>query len=554
LLQLKRYSIEKCLKYLSEEDAGILCAALLGEKSYLDTHLKELYQENGIAHILAISGLHISIIGGSLYHLLRKLGLPFFPAGMMSFLIMIPYCLMIGNGVAAVRAVVMLIIFIGADIKGRHYDFLTSASIAGTLILYESPYYLFDAGFLLSFGAVFAIGCVYPCFEKIKYGQPLWLGISIWLVLLPIQLWFFYEISIASIFLNFVVVPLMPVVVSFGLIGILTPFIFSFSICHWILRLYQWLLVFPAVVIGQPGWYFIVLYAVLLIVGCYFIRNRNHYLSIACIFAGIFALYLALMHGFFVTFLDVGQGDCIVVHSLAGHTYMIDGGSSDISKVGTYRIVPYLKSQGIRALDYVIVTHFDEDHYSGIQEMIESGYPMKNLIVFQNIDTEDEGYKIIAELAKRQGISILRFSREDQLQEGELSLTCLFPNKVYTAEKNQESLVFLLKYKEFDCLLTGDLEKQGEEDLCKYDLPEVEILKVGHHGSKNASSEELLSKINPLYAVISCGLNNRYGHPHADTINRLKNQGSNILVTAECGAVMVKEKRGIIRMEGYLLK
>jgi competence protein ComEC len=268
---------------------------------------------------------------------------------------------------------------------------------------------------------------------------------------------------------------------------------------------------------------------------------------------GLLSLYFSPMQGFFVTFLDVGQGDCIVIHSPAGHTYMIDGGSTDVSNVGQYRILPYLKSQGISSLDYVMITHFDEDHYNGIEELMESGYPIKNLIVFRNIDAKEEEYQTVKALALKNKTPIILFSKGDKLQEKNMSFICLFPEKSYEAEKNQQSLVFWLKYKEFDCLLTGDLEKQGEEDLCRMDLPKVELLKVGHHGSKNASSEALLAKIDPLYAVISCGINNRYGHPHADTIKRLKNQGSQIRVTAECGAVMVKEKTGTIRMETQCL-
>lgn len=550
LYQLKKKWIDKCKKYLSEADAGILCAMMLGEKSYMDEELKERYQKNGVAHILAISGLHISMIGGTLYKLLKWLGMPFPFAGGAAFFLIIPYCIMIGNGVAAVRAVSMLIIFIGADIKGRYYDFITSTSMAGILILAENPYYLFDAGFLLSFGAVFAIGCVYPCFKSLKRGQSLWLGISIWLVLLPIQLWFFYEISVTSIMLNFIIVPLVSPLLMCGFAGVLFSGNVFFSVCHGILVFYEKLLVFPTILVGKPSVTAIVLYSICLVVFCILMKWKKYGYGVFCMIVGLFIIGSGNQKGFSIHFLDVGQGDCIVVNSPSGYHYMIDGGSSDISKVGKYRIIPFLKSQGIKCLDYVVITHFDADHYSGIEEMIGS-YEIKNLVVFENTDTNDEDCQRILKLAQSEDIKILFLSRGDRISDDQITLECLFPESDYEAEKNQQSLVFLLKYQEFDCLLTGDLELDGEADLVRMGLPKSEVLKVGHHGSQNATNEKLLEQVNPQFSVVSCGADNRYGHPHEEVVERLSKSGSEILVTAECGAVWMEEVRNEIRIKEF---
>ncbi|MDO4170744.1 MAG: DNA internalization-related competence protein ComEC/Rec2 [Lachnospiraceae bacterium] len=546
----KKLCVDKLRKYLSEQDAGILCAAMLGEKSYLDSDIKELYQKNGIAHILAISGLHLSMIGGAVYKFLKRIGLSFFTSGMISFLVIIPYCIMIGNAVAALRAMIMLILLIGADIKGRGYDFLSSASLAGILILGESPYYLFDAGFLLSFGAIFAIGCVNPCFYNWKKGKQLWLGLSIWFVLLPIQLWFFYEISPSSIFLNFLVIPVMPFLLFFGFVGLCTPFVACFSVCHMILKFYESLLVFPSFIFGKPQWYLIALYLLMLSICCYYIRQKKRVHVLFCTMIAMACLFLFQTHGFQITFLDVGQGDCILISSPTGHHYMIDGGSSSVSEVGKYRIIPFLKSQGIKSLDYVIITHFDEDHYSGVEEMLGS-YPIRNLMIFQNVEKTEQGYQRILALAKKSGVTICECSRGTKLKDGAISLECQFPQKDYQAEKNQQSLVFLLRYKEVRCLFTGDLELEGEADFLKMNVSKAEVLKVGHHGSKNATSEELLKKVEPDFAVISCGKNNRYGHPNAETLQRLQDAGCQITSTVDVGAIWIKENHHQLYLETF---
>ena len=543
LFHLKKRWLERCQTSFSESDAGIMSAMLLGEKSYMDQELKERYQQNGVAHILAISGLHISMIGGTLYKLLRRIGMPFAASGVGSFLLMIPYCMLIGNAVAAFRATVMLILYIGADIKGRHYDFITATSVAGSLILIESPYYLYDAGFLLSFGAVFSIGCIYPCFRGWKRGAPLWLGLSIWLALLPIQLWFFYEISMCSILLNFIIVPLMGPLLFCGFAGLVWNWKPFFVGCHLILTLYEKLLVFPAIVIGKPSSIQICMYLLSLLLFCMLIKWKKNRYGIFCIMMGLYVLCASTHNGFSIYFLDVGQGDCIVINSPNGQHYMIDGGSSDISKVGKYRILPYLKSQGIQSLDAVILTHFDADHYSGIEEMM-GFYPIKKMIIFEGTDTTEEGYQKIKIQTEENQIPIYAFSKGDWIEDGAIRLTCLFPEQGYKAEKNQQSLVFLLSYKEFDCLLTGDLELEGEDRLVAMGLQQAEVLKAGHHGSQNATKEALLGQVKPLYSVISCGKDNRYGHPSQEVLDRLKESGSEILVTAERGAIWMEERKG----------
>lgn len=544
LYRLKKQWISTCQSFLSEQEAGVMCSVLLGEKSYMDDTLKQLYQKNGIAHILAISGLHISIIGGTLYRLLKRMGIGFFPSGVISFCMVVPYCMLIGSAVSSLRAVMMLMIFIIGDIKGRSYDFLSSVSLAGIFILLENPYYLLDAGFLLSFTAVFAIGIVVPVFSEGSCGKIIWSSIAIWVTMLPVQAYFFYEISPWSIWLNFLVIPMMPFLLSFGFAGILLKAKWAFVLCHWILTFYEKLLIFPSYVVGQPDIWEIIAYFLLLGMVCQIFRMKKRVYGAAILLIAV--LFISIpweSKGFFITFLDVGQGDGIVIHTPKDHTILIDGGSSDVNKVGQYRIQPFLESNGIGKVDVAIITHLDQDHYSGILELLEGGYRIETIVFFEGIQRDDKVFQTISELAKENHSSIVMYSKGNKIEDGGVELDCLFPQRGYDAEKNQQSLTFKLIYEQFSCLLTGDLELQGEEDFLKEKTGKISVLKVGHHGSKNATTDALLDEIRPQYAIISCGIKNSYGHPSKEVIHRLEERGIPTLVTTKTGAVTI-EKNG----------
>lgn len=284
------------------------------------------------------------------------------------------------------------------------------------------------------------------------------------------------------------------------------------------------------------------------------------------------------------TVLDVGQGDGIFLKSPKGMNCMIDGGSSDVKNVGQYRIEPYLLSKGVGKLDYAFISHGDSDHTNGIEEMItrqKIGVKIKTL-VFPEESVWDESLKKLAVLATKNGVqvavmsqgqliyeesqSILRRgkirvsqSREngkrDNITQGNtrnqgMEILCLGPGSDYSGESgNAASMVLAVSYRDFDFLFIGDVEGAGEEDLCEaietY-CPEktFEILKAAHHGSRNSSSETFLHKVSPKYTIISAGVENSYGHPHRETIERLRKNGSRIWNTANCGGIEITVEFG----------
>lgn len=258
-----------------------------------------------------------------------------------------------------------------------------------------------------------------------------------------------------------------------------------------------------------------------------------------------------------ITALDVGQGDSIVLRSGA-EAYLIDGGSSSEKQVGTYRILPYLKSQGIRRLAGIIVTHPDEDHINGILELLEqaaakqTGIRIERLFLPVWMRASEEEQQFL-EVSEKAGIPVFYLQRGDQIQQEELRIQVLHPDeKDYCEVPNSGSVTLGVHYRAFDALLTGDLEGDGEkkvlEEMEAYkESKGYEYLKVAHHGSKNSTMEEFLEVIQPQIAVISCGENNTYGHPHQETLNRLKKQKTEIYDTPADGAVTVS-------VDGDLLK
>ena len=265
--------------------------------------------------------------------------------------------------------------------------------------------------------------------------------------------------------------------------------------------------------------------------------------------------------------LDVGQGDGIFMKGPNGGTYLVDGGSSDVKKVGQYRLEPFLKSQGVGTLDYVLISHGDSDHMNGVVELIERqdiGVKIRTLVLPVQ-EVWDEALEELAKKAQSFGIRVVTIEAEESIREGEMTLTCIQPGnmEMETADStelqsgNAASMVLAVQYGEFDMLLTGDVEEEGEEQLTKrleeqYQNDVWEVLKVAHHGSKNSSTEEFLGQVRSVYALISAGQENRYGHPHQETIERLADVGSKIYSTQENGAIIVGVEGGrTLKIEKY---
>ncbi len=562
------------------KDAAILKAMLLGDKSGLSADVKETYKESGIMHILAISGLHISVLGMGLYRILHRLYFPKKLCWILCGVVMILYGIMVGTPVSAVRAITMFLFRLAAEWKGRTYDMQTALAVSAVLLLVGQPFYLLNAGFLMSFLAVASIVLLKPRLvppvkaelvagEKAQTGNRLQsldnltVSFAILFFTLPVQLYFYYETAVYAPLLNLLVLPLVGAVLAAGVGALsamwLLPFIPFLTkvltlFVHWILAAYEQGGEFARSITGAtltagcPEAWQIICYAGLLCVVLLLKKLLWRYrMGLLC---GAFLLLTMWTHqGLSVTMLDVGQGQCVCMRLPDGSAWLYDGGSLDVNQVGTYRIEPYLKSQGIGTLDAVFLSHGDTDHVSGVTEMLESGDITIKLLVLPCAEEEsanlaESGFGELVLLAKHHGIPILWMEEGMAWENAGVSVQCLHPGSDSTfADSNAGSMVLYLTYGDFSLLLTGDVEEEGEDELLQTlqenAIRQVTVLQVAHHGSKYSSSEQLLAQIRPQVALISCGERNSYGHPHEETLKRLADAGSHVFITPECGAIEV---------------
>lgn len=568
LHQIKQAWNDILQENMSEENGKVLGAMLLGDKSGMDAELKEQYQKAGISHVLAISGLHISFIGLGIYKWIRKVGVSYISAGILAGLVLSTYVLMIGFSVSVMRAYVMLLLKIGADMSGRVYDMLTALMISAALIVWHQPLYLADAAFYMSHGAILGIIILVPCLKKLlpkkAWVEGVCAGLAIHIALFPILLWYYFEIPTYSVLLNLAVIPLMSWVLGLGMFGSLCCFIWMpagrilLGGCDWILRVFDWvsekccLLPFSRVVFGKPEWWELVIYYGLLSGFVFLLQKDKRRIPVLKlrrlmipIILFVFILFAKLPNGKLrVAMLDVGQGDCIFMKGPKGQTYLVDGGSSDVKELAKYRMEPFLKSEGVGALDYVFVSHGDVDHYSGIEEMLtrqEMEVRIHNLVLPSNY-RQDKALLEIAQLAMQNEVNVVVIQAGQKIIEGNLQVKCLQPDKVQKSlEGNAGSMVLSVSFGDFDMLFTGDVEEEGEEQLLR-NIPEktYEVLKVAHHGSKYSSTEAFLKLVQPRIAWISAGENNAYGHPHTETLSRLQKFHCEVFQTAEYGAILVE--------------
>lgn len=569
---------------LALDHAALLKGILFGEKE-LDSQIRGDFVRAGIAHVLAVSGLHVGFLIGFISAICKF----FKVSNPIKFIIYIVtllfYILITGGAPSVIRASIMAWIFLFSKLISKKYDGISALSLAGLIILIPNPLLLYTVSFQLSFLASLSIILLYPSFleklQRITFLRPsiqttLAVTMAAQLGTLPASLYHFHEFSMISLITNLIVIPLIGVVLLVSILAIVSYFILPFVgkylfflagfAFQFFIEIAKFFSSIPFASISLPPftWWGIIIYIfLLLILGRYIplqikkVRRASFgamSLLLICIFISIF-----IRSPLKVTFLDVNQGDSILIETPNNKNILIDGGGypfyqGDERRISTDVLLPVLQAKRIKTLDLVIVSHPHDDHIKGIEELI-GNISIDALGIY---DMEHEYLERIKSLATKNGVQILNLQEGNTFDIGRnIMMEVLSPSEGFSIEDEQKdvnnsSLVLKMDYQSSSFLFTGDIEKATERQLVAKEKDiRADVLKVPHHGSNTSSSKDFVKKVNPNICVISVGENNTFGHPALDTIETLGEITPHIYRTDRVGAVEITTNGNWIKVRSY---
>lgn len=549
-------------RYLNEENSQLMTSILLGKSSYLDEDNLLLYRDLGLAHIMAVSGLHIGIISGFLIFLFSRLGIKRRLNITLSLAIIWTYGFLIGYPPSIMRASIMFSLLFYSTIIHEPYDSINTLSIACFILLLINPYFLFNIGFQLSFVAAFSIVFFTPYIKEMFYPykgkvtNTIAALLAVNLGLLPIQAYYFNRIGLFSILANLILLPLFSIALILGFIMLGSLYILGYlnivigPILNLLLRLqYRLIEIIPSQVfkVYSPELPTIILYYLLLMLILKVITIENLKKSILNVIT-IYLIFLIMINSILVFsdksielhFIDVGQGDSILIRTKDGDYLMDTGGSPmesafDISKNIT---LPYLEKLGISRLKAIFITHFHADHCQGLPLLVEN-------IKVDNI--------VASYIPKDNDLPIIIVKQGDQIiLDKNTKFTIIWPDKAKSNNENNMSLVGLLSYYNRQVLLTGDIEKEVEPLIGDKLNKSIDVLKVPHHGSKTSSTEIFLEKLKPTIGIISVGRNNLHRHPSPEVVWRYNDYGSTLYRTDENGLIKLTFNKEVLNISTYI--
>ena len=522
-------------------------AFIFGNNKSIITDVMSSYQEIGISHLFAISGMHIGLLTLVISKLLMKLNIKEKYIFIIISLFLFFYLFITGVSPSILRAIFFYLFFslnkiYNFNIKGVNI-FLLIFSIS----LLVNPYYIHEVSFLYSYTISFSILLVGNKISNGSYFKRLFLTSLIsFIVSFPITIYFFNKINILSVFYNMLFVPFISIIVfPLSIITYIIPFfepIFNvfISLMEFLALKFNSIsfskLIFPSL----PRYYYI-LYIVGVVIFIYFYNKKI--VSVLPIF--LLALFNYLYPVFFnqnyLMFLDVGQGDSILIHS-KDKTMLVDtGGVMNYSRekwqerknkksLTNYVTIPVLKKLGIRKIDYLVLTHGDFDHMGEALKLIKQ-YRVEDIYLNQG------NFNLLEKKVIKKYRHVYQIREKEEIVLGNINIVQI--NKEFSDE-NDSSSILLMYYKNKKILLTGDASKKSEEYILnKYNIGKIDVLKIGHHGSKTSTSDELLKELRPSLAIISCGKNNRFNHPHKETIDKLKEYRIKYLRTDISGTIRI---------------
>ena len=535
---------------------GYIMTFILGDKSFIDNEVKESYQDNGISHLFAVSGMHISLFAGIMLFFLKRVSYNnYFNYGMVCLFLLF-YLFLAGFPASLLRASVMFILFSINKVFNLKISNLNILFMVIITILFIDPFYLFDIWFQFSYlisGTLimmrWKIGVI-----KSKLKRSFYVSVVCFLVSFPICIYNFYGTNFMSVLFNLFYIPFVSIIVfPLSLITFVFPFLDSVlyysifvmeRISLFISSINFGYIIFPKVNFGVYFIYYIVIF-----LSFWKIEFVLLFLVMLLIHKG----YIYFNSNLYVYYLDVGQGDSALIRlpNNSGNILIDTGGKFSYEmekwreKRSKYSIVksstiPFLKSFGIKKLDYFILSHGDYDHMGEAINLVENFKVEK--VIFNCGPYNDLENELIEVLDKKK-IKYYSCIKELNIDNNKFHF---LQTKEYDNE-NENSNVIYTELNGYKFMFMGDAGVEKEKDILeKYNVSKIDVLKIGHHGSKTSSDKNFIDEMNPKYSVISVGKNNRYGHPNKEVLNNLDN--SKIYRTDQDGSIMFKIKNNKLKI------
>lgn len=540
--------IHKTKNYLQQrinkiDKTGYLNAFILGNKNDIDESTYTNYKTNGIIHIFSISGMHITILSTIILFILNKIkNNKYNILLVITFLIF--YLILTNYQASIVRSIVFFSLLQIFKLNKLNISTKDTLLYAITIILLINPKFIYNIGFLYSSLISYTLIYYSNKFNKKYILNTLLISLISFLVSLPITINSNYSVNLFSILINLIFVPLVSFILyPLSLLTFIFPFLYNIfvlliHITEFISNTLSNITIFN-LSIPKLNYIYITIYYLLLYIT---LSKDKKYYILLILFILIIKNINKIDSNYYIYFLDVGQGDMTLI-KYKDKAIVIDAGPKSYNT--TYEItdnhIKFFYSIGITNIDYLIITHGDNDHIGNAKYLVNN-FKVENVIL-----NNGEYNELEIELIKR--LKNKRVKYYQNIKELNINNKKLYflNNELYDNE-NDNSIVLYTEYNNYKFLFMGDASEYVEANLLKnYNINNIDILKVGHHGSKTSSSEYFINKTNPKYSIISVGKNNRYGHPNKEVLNVLNN--SKIYRTDINGSIMFKLNKNNLKIE-----
>lgn len=538
--KLKNYIFFK-IKSLDKSKKYIL-TFIFADKSYIDKEMYDNYQNLGISHLFAVSGMHISLVTFILLKLLE--GKNEVIKYLITFIFLMFYLFLTNYTISMVRACFQFILIFINKLFKLNIDNSNIVIFLFSVLIILNPYIIYNIGFLFSFSISFTL----IKFKDMITGDFMIKNIKTSLlsffVSMPILINNFFKVNFLSIILNIIYIPFVSYILfPLCLITILFPFFDSFT--YFVINFFETITKFFSSI--NLLTFSITKMNIILVIIYYFIFlwiiKSNDKLKKKNIIVFIFIVFIINNNTIVnneVHFLDVGQGDSILIR-IKSKNILIDTGGNMNFNISKNVLIPYFRSSGVKKIDYLILTHGDYDHMGEAINLVENFKVEK--VIFNCGLYNDLENKLIEALDKKK-IKYYSCIKELNIDNNKFHF---LQTKEYDNE-NENSNVIYTELNGYKFMFMGDAGVEKEKDILeKYNVSKIDVLKIGHHGSKTSSDKSFIDEMNPKYSVISVGKNNRYGHPNKEVLENLEN--SKIYRTDLDGSIMFKIKNNELKIE-----